>query len=417
MKTLLFFTKPFITASLIFFFIPIAITAQINLRSVGSFTLFSTAGAIGNTGSSTVVGNIGTQIGAITGFILPTLIAGSIHNADATTAQGLLDLADACLQINATTTTDALHLPVFGNGETLFAGVYSMAAAASIVDTLRLDGQGDPNAIFIFKVGGALTTAAGATVILINGTSAINVYWKASGAIAMAASTTMTGTMISDVGAVSMGAGGRLEGRLLSATGAVSIYQTNAFLPGLFSLPVSLSEFKAVLESPIVKLRWKTSNEVTLAEYQIERSSDAIKFYSIGRIAAINTRAAKIYTWNDNSLLTGVSFYRLKMIDNNATFKYSPVINIDINSRKGISVFPNPVTGNSIQLRMYGQVKGEYIINLFDTDGRKIKTSKINHDGIDAIRAISVDKNSASSYYLEVSNAGGIKKTIKIFVK
>jgi hypothetical protein len=228
----------------------------------------------------------------------------------------------------------------------------------------------------------------------------------------------MVGTMISDVGAVSMGAGGIFQGRLLSTTGAVSIYQSTGFLPGFFALPVSLLEFKGTLESPIVKLHWKTANEVTLAEYQIERSSDAIKFYQVGRMAAINTAAIKTYTWTDNSISNGTSFYRLKMIDNKAASKYSPVVSINTNPKNGISVFPNPVTGNIIQLRMYGQAKGEYVVNLFDPNGKKIKTSKISHDGIDAIRSIGLDQNlSYGNYYLEVDGLGGNKKTIKILVR
>ena len=84
--------------------------------------------------------------------------------------------------------------------------------------------------MFIIKTGGALTTAAGATVNLINGAVACNVFWVAEGAISMAASTTMRGTLIANNGAIDMGAGGILEGRELSTTGAVSVYGTIAIL-------------------------------------------------------------------------------------------------------------------------------------------------------------------------------------------
>jgi hypothetical protein len=200
-----------------------------NLGSLASFILFTTTGAMGNTGVSTITGNIGDNQGSITGFVPGNLI-GNIYNADAATAIGSTDLMNAYNQLISTAATST-HLPVLGNGETLYPGVYSLAAAGSIASVLTLDAQGDPNAVFIFKIGGAFSTAASSTVNLIDGASACNVFWVAEGAISMAASTTMKGTLISHNGAVSIGAEGSLEGRMFSTTGAVSVYSVSAYLP------------------------------------------------------------------------------------------------------------------------------------------------------------------------------------------
>jgi len=198
-----------------------------DLGTAANFVLFSTVGAIGNTGISQITGSVGTNSGAISGF---GNVNGVMHNADAVTIQAVTDLQAAYAQLNATATT-ALHAPVLGNGETLYAGVYSMAAAASVVSVLNLDAQGDPNAVFIFKTGGALTTAASASVNLVNGALACNVFWKAEGAISMATFTMMKGTLISNGGAIDMGDGGTIEGRALAITGAVDVYGTLAYIP------------------------------------------------------------------------------------------------------------------------------------------------------------------------------------------
>ncbi|WP_367773181.1 ice-binding family protein [Flavobacterium sp. WC2421] len=207
-----------------------------NFGSVAKFVLFSGNGAVSNTGSSTLKGNVGANIGAVTGFQSPTTIDGTIENVNALTAQAALDLKAVCIQLQNTIATNTTHSTIYGNGETLVPGVYSAGAAASIAGTLTLDAQGNPNALFIFKIGGALTTAAGATVTLRNGAVAANVIWIANGAIAMAAGTTMNGTLIGYDGAVSMGAGGILNGRMFSNVGAVSVYGTIATIP-----PVHLS--------------------------------------------------------------------------------------------------------------------------------------------------------------------------------
>ena len=216
-----------------------------NLGTAAGFALFSSVGAVGNTGVSQITGNIGTNSGAITGF---GNVNGVMHNADASTAQAVIDLQAAWYYLSTLTPTATIG-PVLGSGQTLFAGVDTIAAAGSVVGALTFDAQGNPNAVFIIKSGGALTTAAGATVNLINGAVACNVFWVANGAISMAASTTMRGTLIANNGAIDMGAGGILEGRELSTTGAVSVYGTIAYTPVGCGAPILTGPTDPVLNS------------------------------------------------------------------------------------------------------------------------------------------------------------------------
>jgi len=198
-----------------------------HMGTASDYVLFTSVGAVGNTGISQLTGNVGTNVGATTGF---GNVNGVMHNTDAASAQCAADLLSAWYQLDTTTPT-ALHIPVLGNGETLYAGVYSLAAAGSLVSVLTLDAQGDSNAVFIFKTGGAFTTAASSSVVLINGAVACNVFWKAEGAISLAASTIMKGTLIAHNGAIDLGAGCLLQGRALTTTGSATVYETNASIP------------------------------------------------------------------------------------------------------------------------------------------------------------------------------------------
>lgn len=199
----------------------------INLGSAADYVLFTTAGAVGNTGISHVTGNIGTNVGGITAF---GNIDGTLNAANAASSICATDLATAYSQILATTAT-AGHAAVLGNGEILTAGVYTIAAAGSAVTTLSLDAQSNSNALFIFKIGGAFTTAAATQVYLINGAQACNVFWIAEGAVDMAAGTIMKGTVIANNAAISMATGGNLEGRMFSTGGAVAIDGSLVFIP------------------------------------------------------------------------------------------------------------------------------------------------------------------------------------------
>ena len=139
------------------------------------------------------------------------------------TAQSIMDLNTAYDVLVAKAATNTTHTSVFGNGETVTAGVYTIAGAATGAGIFTLDAAGDSNAVFIFRIGGAFSTTAGTTVVLKNGASACNVFWVVEGAIGIGASTTMKGILFAHGGAVALGASSNLEGRMFTNLGAISI--------------------------------------------------------------------------------------------------------------------------------------------------------------------------------------------------
>jgi hypothetical protein len=211
---------------------PIKTSAQTlpNLGTAANFAIFTSNGAVGNTGVSVINGDIGSNLGAISGFESPTVV-GSIEHANAVTAQAVIDTQVAYDDLFAQPSTTPPHAPAFGSGEVLPPGVYAIAGAGSVGGELNLDAGGNPCAIFIFKFGGAFSTGASSKVILLNQAQISNVFWISGGAVSMAAGTEMRGTLIASPGAVSMGVGGILEGRLLSTSGAMSVYRNQITPP------------------------------------------------------------------------------------------------------------------------------------------------------------------------------------------
>lgn len=137
------------------------------------------------------------------------------------------------------------HGAVFGNGEILAPGVYDVVTPAAIQGILTLDGGGDPNALFVIRVAGALTSVAASQVVLTNGATANNVFWVSLGATALGANTTFAGTAVAVVGAASIGNASTMTGRLLSTTGAVNTDTNIVTQPGATTTPI----FLGVLES------------------------------------------------------------------------------------------------------------------------------------------------------------------------
>jgi hypothetical protein len=72
------------------------------LGTVANFVFFTTTGAVGNTGISRIIGNVGSNNGAVTGF---GALNGTVYNADAVTAQAVTDLNSVYSQLNSTVAT------------------------------------------------------------------------------------------------------------------------------------------------------------------------------------------------------------------------------------------------------------------------------------------------------------------------
>lgn len=198
-----------------------------SLGTAGDFVIFTTVGGLTNTGHTLLTGNVGTNNGAVGGF---GNVNGGMHNADGVTAAAATDLLTAYNLLNSAIPT-FFPAPLLGNGQTLTAGIYSIAESASLNNKLYLDGEDNANAEFIIKIGGAFSTAALSEVVLLNGAKACNVFWKVEGLVDMASGTIMKGNIVANNGAIVMNSGVQLEGRALSTAGAITADGIFAFTP------------------------------------------------------------------------------------------------------------------------------------------------------------------------------------------
>ncbi len=192
-----------------------------------NFVLFTSVGAVTNTGISHLTGNVGTNGGSSTGF---GNVDGVMHDGDGTSAQCAADLTLAYNQLNNTIPT-FFPASLLGNGQILNAGVYSITSVATLNGDLTLDAQNNPNAVFIFKIEGAFSSAANSQVKLVHGAQACNVFWKIEGMVDLATGTIMKGTIVANNAAISINTGAILEGRALSTSGAVLVDGVLSYKP------------------------------------------------------------------------------------------------------------------------------------------------------------------------------------------
>ena len=141
-------------------------------------------------------------------------------------------------------------------------------------------------------------------------------------------------------------------------------------------VPLTLLSFDAFKNKNSVSLQWKTSNEINTSHFDIERSSDAVNFAKIGKVNAVNVAGVNAYSYEDVQPFKGINFYRLKQIDINGSFKYSNINKVMFESFGDvINIYPNPAK-DFIQFDYVSKQK-TILVNLFDMQGRLIKTTTI----------------------------------------
>jgi hypothetical protein len=252
-----------------------------------------------------------------------------------------------------------------------------------------------PDSIFTLVVNTA-GMAAGPGANFIKRTSGANEAWVLNGGVAAAASTTLTETGCS----------------LLSAAAPVSL---DIALGYSGALPVNLLSFSGNVQKEGVQLNWQVTNENAIEKYEIEKSSDGSNFKVIGTLSSVNTGGAQTYNLLDKTANESVSYYRLRIIDQNNLIKYSTILKFDFKGAIAVNVSPNPVLDGRLNLRMYGQAAGVYAMRLFDATGRQVYAGSFTHAGGSAIRTIDLNNKVKSGlHYLVIDSPSQEKKTLKI---
>jgi hypothetical protein len=194
-----------------------ASTPTVNLGQAASYAVMSGASVTnantGTTGPTTVRGDLGAPaqpVGFPPGVVTGTIRVGS---ADATAYS---DMQAAYTEIQ--NRTGGTALPAMA-GATLTPGLYTATAAAGLAasTTVTLNAGGDPNAMFVFQINGALSLGAGAKVKLTGGAQASHVFWQINGAFGLGAGGQFAGTaMASTTGGI--GVDSVVNGRVLAQT-------------------------------------------------------------------------------------------------------------------------------------------------------------------------------------------------------
>jgi hypothetical protein len=200
---------------------------------LGAANLFAVLGgtSVTNSGPSSINGNLGLWSGtSITGFP-PGTVTGTIDAANALAMQAQTDLTGAYNVAAAQPCGGVLTGQNLG-GQTLTAGVYCFASSAQLNGALILNAQGNANAVFIFEVGGALTTHSNSLVTIINGGTGNNVFWQVGGSATLGTTSQFAGNILA-LSNITLDSGADIScGRALALNGAVTMETNDLSISG-----------------------------------------------------------------------------------------------------------------------------------------------------------------------------------------
>jgi len=177
----------------------------------------------------------------------------------------------------------------------------------------------------------------------------------------------------------------------------------------VISTPLTLQSFDGAIVNGSNKLWWTSNNENNVSEFVIESSADKKNFTDIGHVAAKNETGVNSYSFESQSS-SAINYYRLKMIDNDGSYSYSPIVVLKEKVSSELNLFPNPAV-NSIRLS-HPKALNAYI-EVIDIDGKEVIKTHVS-EGTTETR-INVSKLVKGTYQVCLIN-NGIKTTTR-FIK
>ncbi|HEY6952009.1 MAG TPA: T9SS type A sorting domain-containing protein [Bacteroidota bacterium] len=159
---------------------------------------------------------------------------------------------------------------------------------------------------------------------------------------------------------------------------------------GNTALPVEIASFQATENRLSVNLEWKTATEINTNGFEVQRSATSASFsnpqstiggsqwISLTFVKAHGTSTAPLsYSYVDPGLAAGTYSYRLKLVDNNGSVRYSPTVNVEVGTAPRVFTlsqnYPNPFNP-STTIEFTLEHDAHVTLKVYDIIGREVAT-------------------------------------------
>ncbi|MBL7766374.1 MAG: tandem-95 repeat protein [Chitinophagaceae bacterium] len=176
-------------------------------------------------------------------------------------------------------------------------------------------------------------------------------------------------------------------------------------------LPVELNSFNLYGEICATQLEWTTSQESNVSHFEILRKTTNTPFEKIGQVAAAgNSQILKSYAYRDATSGKGYFEYRLKIVDIDGYYEYSPVrsVNLLCNTETEIRLYPNPSESNT-SLLISTPEASTYEVKMMDAVGQVVFYTNLDLQNETRIINIPIKHLASGLYSVLVSDGIDVK--------
>jgi len=143
-------------------------------------------------------------------------------------------------------------------------------------------------------------------------------------------------------------------------------------------LPVELTFFRADTEQGRrVYLNWETASEENNKHFEIQHSMDGRNFKAIGvELGSGTTDLIQQYQYIDQFPSIGTNYYRLKQVDLDGAYEFSPVVSVNIDQAWEVVAvaYPNPFF-NQFQIQLIEDTIEDLRVEVIDARGVRITSA------------------------------------------
>jgi hypothetical protein len=164
-----------------------------------------------------------------------------------------------------------------------------------------------------------------------------------------------------------------------------------------------------------VQLQWSVPEDLTVTRYELERSTDGNTFTVISQTPSRGSAAAQQYGHLDKQPAM-VASYRVKLTGVTGKVGYSNTVTVELKQASGLTIYPNPVLGNTTSLQFTAKPQGRYTIVVYAPTGQQVASQVVEHSGGTASYAIPVGSLASGSYTMEVWHPDNRKEKIRLVV-
>jgi hypothetical protein len=175
-------------------------------------------------------------------------------------------------------------------------------------------------------------------------------------------------------------------------------------------LPVTLTRFEAQALGAVVAVGWATASEQSSASFEVERSVDGVVFSKIGQVAAAGTTSqGQQYQLLDRTPQAGLSYYRLRQLDQDGAAHYSPAVPVQLAPAIAaplLTLAPNPTTGR-LTVQLVQATAQAATLQVLDALGRPMYQQALPAAATQE-HALDLQALPAGVYLVRVTSAAGV---------